>query len=250
MAARPAPSTRLRALQRELRAAASPARARVSQSFFRTGPGEYGAGDLFLGVPVPDQRAVVRRHRDLPRRDVDWLLRSPYHEERLTALLILVEQYRRAEDAERDSIHRFYLARLRHVNNWDLVDLTAPVLIGAHLRGRNTTLLDRLAGSPDLWRRRIAMLGTADAIRCGDPQPALRIAHRLLHDPHALIHKAVGWMLREVGKRCGPAHLREFLDRHAAEMPRTMLRYAIERLPERERQAYLQRGGRRRPAGN
>ena len=225
-----------------MRAAADPERARVSQSFFRTAPGEYGAGDLFLGVTVPAQRGVVRQYRDLPRRELDHLLRSPYHEERLTALLILVEQFRRAPLPERGDIHRFYLARLRYVNNWDLVDLTAPILIGEHLRGRSTAMLDRLAGSRDLWRRRVAMLGTAAAIRDGDPRPALRIALRLLHDPHDLIHKAVGWMLREVGKRCGLEHLRSFLDQHADVMPRTMLRYAIERLPERERRSYMQRG--------
>lgn len=229
----------LRALQRDLRAAGSPERARVSRTYFRTGPGEYGEGDRFVGASVPALRAIARRHPDLPFRDLDRLLESPIHEKRLVALLILTDRFRRAGAQERARLHRFYLARLSRVNNWDLVDLSAPTLVGEHLAGREMALLMRLARSRNLWRRRVAMVATSDAIRRGDPRPALSIATMLLEDSHDLIHKAAGWMLREVGKRCSVEDLTGFLDRHAATMPRTMLRYAIERLPEAERSRYL-----------
>jgi 3-methyladenine DNA glycosylase AlkD len=229
----------LRALQRELREAASPERARISRTFFRTGPGEYGEGDRFQGASVPALRAIARRYQDLSFRDLDRLLMSPIHEKRLIALLILSGRFQRSGPQERARLHRFYLARLSRVNNWDLVDLSAPTLVGEHLAGRELALLTRLARSRDLWRRRVAMVATFGAIRRGDSRPALRIATMLLGDSHDLIHKAAGWMLREVGKRCSLVELRGFLDRHAATMPRTMLRYAIERLPETERKKYM-----------
>lgn len=227
-----------RAVQRELRSLASLEKARVLAGFFKTGPGQYGAGDRFLGVTVPLQRRVARAHRDLPLAETAKLLRSPHHEDRLTALLIVVDRFRRGGPVERRRCHAFYLKHLDRVNNWDLVDATAPDLLGAAL-GRNRSLLDRLARSPRLWRRRVAMVATFHFTRHGDAGPALRLACQLLDDPHDLMHKAVGWMLREVGKRVSTSALENFLDRHAARMPRTALRYAIERFPESRRRAYL-----------
>lgn len=230
----------LAAVRRDLRALANPADAVFLQRFFRTGPGEYGAGDRFLGIRVPATRRLARQYRLLPRADVDRLLASPWHEARLLALLLLVAQYRRADADGRAAIHRLYLAHTHRVNNWDLVDLSAEHLVGAHLAatGAGTALLERLARSDMLWERRIAMLATFHTIKRGDFEPALRIAGLLLNDPHDLIHKAVGWMLREVGNR-DRARAEAFLRPHYRQMPRTMLRYAIERFPEPLRQAYL-----------
>ena len=201
-----------------------------SQRFFRTAPGEYGAGDMFLGLTVPQVRALVRQHADLPLPRVRGLLRSRWHEARLLALLILVRDFERGDERQRLRIARLYLANLAWVNNWDLVDSSAHLILGPHLAPGERGLLDTLGRSSNLWKRRVAMLATFHYIRQHDFRDALRIARLLLHDEHDLIHKAVGWMLREIGKRDEPA-LRRFLDRHAAVMPRTMLRYAIERLP-------------------
>ena len=221
-----------------IRAEASAADAEFLQRYFKTGPGEYGEGDRFLGVRVPALRGLAKRFRALPPDDVLALLRSEWHEERLLALLLMVEQYVRGDAARRGEIHQAYLANTAYVNNWDLVDSSAPTLVGAHLAPGHTALLDRLSRSANTWERRIAMLATAHAIRAGDFAPTLRIAERLLADPHDLIHKAVGWMLREVGKR-DPAREEAFLRAHYRRMPRTMLRYAIERFPEELRQRYL-----------
>jgi 3-methyladenine DNA glycosylase AlkD len=238
MAATPGGGPPLARLRAEMRALADPARAKSSQWFFQTAPGQYGAGDRFLGLTVPQQRALARRHRDLPPADVRALLRSPYHEHRLTALLILVERYRRGDETTRAGLVELYLAHLGRVNNWDLVDSSAPYLLGPHLLGGRAGLLDRLAGSPDLWGRRVAIVTTLHFIRHGRLDDTLRLAARLLGDEHDLIHKATGWMLRCVGDR-DPAALRAFLEAHVARMPRTMLRYAIEKLPERERRRWL-----------
>jgi 3-methyladenine DNA glycosylase AlkD len=219
------------AIHAELRFLADPAKAVVLSRFFKTGRGDYGEGDRFLGIVVPEVRKVVKAHRDTPHQDIIKLLRSPYHEERLAALLILVEQYKRGSKTIRKNVYDLYLASTYAVNNWDLVDLTAHHIVGDHLSGKDTSILTKLARSNNLWERRIAMLSTYHFIRRGDGREALRIAALLLHDPHDLIHKAVGWMLREVGKRCSMESECMFLDAHAAEMPRTMLRYAIERFP-------------------
>lgn len=235
----PRPGT-LADLRREVRRQASPAKARVLRRFFKTGPGEYGEGDVFLGLMVPASRALARRYRDLPLAAVRRLLRSRIHEERLIALLLLVDRFRRGDPAEQARIYDLYLRHTAHVNNWDLVDLSAEHIVGPHLAPRPRDPLDRLAGSRSVWERRIAVLATFHFIRRGEFADTLRIARRLLGDEHDLIHKAVGWMLREVGKRDRGVAAR-FLGRHARRMPRTMLRYAIERLPARERRALMER---------
>ncbi len=234
------------AVRRALRGLASPARARSSAWFFKCGPGDYGEGDRFIGVSVPDQRRVARRFRALPPAGIERLLASPIHEHRLTALLVLCERFGHAPDErERHALFRLYLRQLDRVDNWDLVDTSAPVIVGGWLATRPRGLLDRLAASRSLWRRRVAMLATFHFIVAGDAADALRIATLLRDDPHDLIHKAVGWMLREVGKRVDIALLRGFLAGHAARMPRTMLRYAIERLPATERRRWMAAGGSR-----
>jgi 3-methyladenine DNA glycosylase AlkD len=207
--------------------------------FFKTGQGQYGAGDKFLGVVVPAQRQVVKQFIDLPLSELDKLLKSPYHEHRLTALLILVEQFQRAEKIARQKIVKFYLARTKFINNWDLVDLSAPKILGEWLVAQpDNQLLNRLAKSQNLWERRIAVLATLAFIKRGYLKPAVKMAEKFLTDKHDLLHKAVGWMLREVGKR-DQAVLIDFLNKHAVRMPRTMLRYSIEKLPAAKRKYYL-----------
>jgi len=215
-------------LKRRLRALAKTDRAVHSLRFFKTGPGQYGHGDQFLGATVPDMRRLVRSFRELPLDGVDALLASPWHEERLVALMILVEQYRRQPE-RRAAIYRLYLARTDRINNWDLVDVSAPHVVGAHLETRSRRPLYRLAKSKSLWERRIAIVATQHFIRRNDFDDTLAIARLLLGDRHDLIHKACGWMLREVGKR-DEALLRAFLAEHGPAMPRTMFRYATERL--------------------
>lgn len=228
---------------REVRAAcaaqADPARAAAARRYFKTGPGDYGEGDRFLGLSVPKVRVLARRFRGLPLREAEALLESPVHEERLCALLVWDLQWGRASEEARAAIVASYLARSRFVNNWDLVDTSAPRLLGEWLVGRDRSLLARLARSPLLWERRIAILATFAFIRRGEARDALALAEALLHDEEDLLHKAVGWMLREVGGRVDLEALRGFLRAHAPRMPRTMLRYAIEKLPPEERQRWL-----------
>jgi 3-methyladenine DNA glycosylase AlkD len=231
-------SPKLRAAVAALRRGADPAQARILQRFFKTGPGEYGAGDAFLGLRVPEVRRLARVFQDMPLADVGRLLASRFHEERLLALFVLVLAAEKADDAGRGRLCRFYLARTRHVNSWDLVDCSAPHIVGRHLESRDRAPLRRLAASRSLWERRIAVLATFHFIRRGEFAEALAIAERLVADREDLIHKAVGWMLREVGKRSRKAE-EAFLRKHARAMPRTMLRYAVERFPEAVRQRYL-----------
>jgi 3-methyladenine DNA glycosylase AlkD len=219
----------LAAVRDELLAAAEPDRVPTLQRFFKTGPGEYGEGDRLLGVRVPAVRAIARRHADLPLPEVTHLLASPIHEERLTALVILVRRYERGDEAERQAMVAVYLAHARDVSGWDLVDASAPQILGAHLLDRPRGLLDELARSDSVWERRIAIMATFAFVRAGQHDDTLRLARRLLHDEHDLIHKATGWMLREVGKR-DEERLVGFLEEHGTVMPRTMLRYAAERL--------------------
>jgi 3-methyladenine DNA glycosylase AlkD len=226
------------ALRKELYALADPADAKFLQGFFKTGPGQYGAGDKFLGLRVPDVRRLVREYPDLEDSQALEMLRSGWHEERLLALLFLVRSYRRGDKAVRAAVHRAYLANTRYINNWDLVDASAHYIVGQHLEARNIRLLERLARSDDIWERRIAIVATFHFIRLGEFRPTLKIAKLLVDDSHDLIHKAVGWMLREVGKRDRRV-LDAFLRKHYRTMPRTMLRYSIERHPERVRKQYL-----------
>lgn len=231
-----------RAIERRLRAVGDPERAKHSLRFFRTGPGQYGEGDRFLGLTVPEIRAVAREFKDAPLDALAALLQSPWHEVRLTALVILVGQYKRGNDEQRDAIYRLYLGSTDRINNWDLVDVSAADIVGAHLHDRRAearrSTLDRLARSESLWERRIAIIATQHFIRRDEFADTLRIAAILIGDAEDLIHKAVGWMLREVGKRDREAE-EVFLRRYASRMPRTMLRYAIERFPEPLRKRYL-----------
>ena len=225
-------NTLLDGLRRELREAAEPERIEMLQRFFKTGPGGYGEGDVFLGVRVPAVRAVARRHADLVLEDVSDLLHSPIHEERLAALVILVRRYDRANESDKQRIFDLYLQNTLYVNAWDLVDVSAPHIVGAQLLGRGETgrrALDRLVSSPSVWERRIAIMATFAFVRAGCCDETLRLARVLLDDGHDLIHKATGWMLREVSKR-DQVLLVSFLDCHASDMPRTMLRYSVERL--------------------
>lgn len=228
----------LAAIRKEIRALGSPERAKSSLRFFRTGPGEYGEGDRFLGLTVPEMRAIARRYRTIDHDAVVKLLQSPWHEERLVALVLLVDGYQRGEKSQRDRIHRAYLANTRRINNWDLVNASAAAIVGGHLHAAGISMLERLARSKDLWERRIAIVATYYFIKTNEFAPTLRIAEMLLGDSHDLIHKAVGWMLREVGKRDRKV-LDAFLGKHYREMPRTMLRYATERHPESTRKRYL-----------
>jgi 3-methyladenine DNA glycosylase AlkD len=227
------------AIQRELENLADPGHAVMLQRFFKTGPGQYGEGDRFRGLRVPILRKIARKYRDLPLLEAERLLQSAWHEDRLLALLILIERYYHGEPALQEEIHRLYLERRGLVNNWDLVDASAPHLLGHYLRNRNPEPLHRLAASGVLWERRMAIIATFDFIKQGEYDATLRIARLLVGDPEDLIHKAVGWMLREVGKR-EVAVTEAFLQAYYRQMPRTMLRYAIERFPEARRQAYLQ----------
>jgi len=222
----------------DIQTATDPAQALHLQRFFKTGPGEYGEGDLFLGIKVPVLRALVKKHgRDIRLSDIKKLLHSPYHEKRLFALLLLVTKFR--DNNCQQEIFDLYLTNTRYINNWDLVDQSAPYIAGAFLQNKSRTPLYTLARSNDLWEKRIAMVATFHFIRQGESTTALEIAAILLHDTHDLIHKAVGWMLRETGKRCSLETEEAFLQQHYKDMPRTMLRYAIERFPEAKRQAYL-----------
>ncbi|MBP7736086.1 MAG: DNA alkylation repair protein [Spirochaetes bacterium] len=231
----------LQDLKKELRDLADPGQAEILIRFFKTGPGQYGEGDRFLGIKVPVQRSIAKKYRDLPLGAIDKLIKSPIHEERLVSLLILIEKYNRAGDAERNDIIELYLANTHNINNWDLVDLSAPQLLGRHLFGGDMDLLRRLARSSSLWEKRIAVLSTFYFIKKGDHAMTLELAELLLGDGHDLIHKAAGWMLREVGKRDLAAE-RAFLDRYAGSMPRTMLRYAVERFPDKLRRSYMRSG--------
>jgi 3-methyladenine DNA glycosylase AlkD len=223
---------------RLLRERADRARVPILQRFFKTGPGEYAEGDVFIGVTMPDLRGICRECADATGDDRLHLLQSRVHEERALALLLMVDAFERADDAEKRRLYREYLANTDHINNWDLVDCSAAPIVGAWLWGRSRRPLHRLARSVSLWERRIAIVATHHFIRRGDVGETFAVAGLLLHDEHDLIHKAVGWMLREAGKR-DPAAGRHFLASRYKSMPRTMLRYAIEKFPERERQGYL-----------
>jgi 3-methyladenine DNA glycosylase AlkD len=209
-----------------------------SQRFFKTGPGEYGEGDRFIGIRVPLLRAETKRQRGLSLTETMKLLHSPYHEARLLALLMLVDRYKRGDAAAKERIYHKYLAHTRYINNWDLVDSSAPQIVGAYLYPREKSTLYLLAASDSLWERRISVMATFHFIRKQSYDDTIALCETLITDQEDLIHKATGWMLREIGKRDG-GKARKFLRRHYRKMPRTMLRYAIEKFPQEERQRYL-----------
>ncbi len=232
-------------LKSDLLSLANPAKAKLLSGFFKTGKGQYGEGDLFLGLTVPQQRSIAKQYLGISIDALMAFLKSPYHEFRLTALIILVYKYEDATCANNQwvqkQIYEFYLKNIFAANNWDLVDVTCPRIIGAYLYTQSRLarkLLYRLARSKNLWEKRIAIISTAYFISKGEFDDTFAIAEILLHDDHDLIHKAVGWMLREVGKR-NQAVEEKFLQQYAKVMPRTMLRYAIERFDEKERKSYL-----------
>ncbi|WP_433533117.1 DNA alkylation repair protein [Micromonospora sp. CA-263727] len=226
-------------VRQELAGLADPRRAADMSRFLQMVPGGYGEGDRAIGVSVPDQRRVAGRHwRDLSLAETATLLTGDVHEERLTALFILVRKFTKGDEAERGRIFDIVLANTASINNWDLVDSSAPYIVGPWLMDRDRSVLDRLAGSSLLWDRRIAVMATLAFIKVGDFEWTFRLGERLLHDPHDLVHKAVGWMLREVGNRDRAAE-EEFLARHYRVMPRVMLRYAIEKFAPPRRRAYL-----------
>jgi 3-methyladenine DNA glycosylase AlkD len=229
----------IESIRSELHSLADPQKALILQRFFKTGPGEYGEGDRFIGVGVPKIRKLVKRYSGTGLETTKALLASPIHEERLLALLMLISQFQKGDTWDREEIYRLYLTESHHVNNWDLVDVTAEHIVGAYLWKRDKEPLVLLARSESLWERRISIVATFHYIKKGTPEITFLIADHLLGDKHDLIHKAVGWMLREVGKRCGQDLEESYLGKHYGRMPRTMLRYAIERFPEEKRRAYL-----------
>lgn len=226
-------------LKADLKNQSNPTKATFYQRFFKTGPGEYAEGDIFIGVTVPNIRKVARRYNAIPLEQIEKLLQSPVHEERLCALIILVEQSKLADATHLKKCYDLYLRNTAWVNNWDLVDVSAEHVVGRYLHKRNKKPLLKLAHSKDLWERRIAIMATFHFIKQGQSNTTLEIAEILVNDPHDLIHKAVGWMLREVGKRCSMEAEKIFLNKFATTMPRTMLRYAIERFPPEERRYYM-----------
>lgn len=238
-AASTAPLT-ARAAAKRLREFADDERAEFVKGYFKTGPGEYGEGDRFIGVAVPDLRRVAREFRALPLAQTLTLLRSETHEDRGLALVILADGYAKQDAAGCTAIYRAYLANTAHINNWDLVDCSAAQVVGVHLAGGNHAPLDKLAKSRSIWERRIAIIATLGWVKRGEVAPSLRLAAALRDDPEDLIHKAVGWTLREVGMK-DRAALDDFLERHVSRMPRTMLRYAIEKMTPAERRVWMDR---------
>ncbi|MDK2948849.1 MAG: hypothetical protein PWQ56_14 [Patescibacteria group bacterium] len=223
-------------IEEELQGKKDPIRAKILSRFFKTGKGEYGEGDVFLGIVVPIQRTIAKKYKDISLKEVQKLLNSKIHEYRLTGLLVLVEKYK--EDKE--LVYNKYIKNFRNINNWDLVDLTAPKIMGDFLKDKKKDILYSLAVSDDLWERRISIVATFAFIKDNDFKDALKISEILLNDKHDLIHKAVGWMLREVGKRDKEAE-KEFLNKHYRFMPRTMLRYSIEKFSREEKEFYMKK---------
>ena len=224
-------------LKEDLKSLGDEERAKILQRFFKTGPGEYGEGDKFLGVVVPETRKVAKKHLDLSLGEIEELLQSEIHEVRLAALLILVEKYKKTKDKE---IVDFYLKNTSRINNWDLVDLTAHKILGDYLLDRDKGVLYSLAKSDNLWERRISIIATFAFIDERRFEDSLKLSEMLLNDKHDLIHKAVGWVLREIGKKDQEVE-EVFLRKHHKEMPRTMLRYSIEKFSEEKRKFYMKK---------
>ena len=232
--------TSLSDLRDEMRNLADFEKANLLQRFFKTGKGEYGEGDIFLGVMVPNTRKVAKKYVDLSLSEIKKILYSKIHEERLCSLLILVEKFSKSSEVERKEIFSFYVENARQINNWDLVDLSAPKIVGAYLLNKPRKILYKLAQSKNLWEKRISILSTFACIKEKDYTDSFKIAEILMNDEHDLIHKAVGWMLREIGKRSLKDEI-AFLNKYYKKLPRTMLRYAIERFPEEKRRFYLKK---------
>ncbi len=228
----------IKELEAELNKNANKRQASILQRFFKTRPGEYGEGDIFLGIKVPVLRSIARKNQDISHKEVKQLLKSKIHEKRLISLMILIFKYQKASEEEKSKIFNIYLDNTNNINNWDLVDLTAPQIVGGYLMDKDRSLLINFAKSKSLWERRIAILSTFQFIKNDQFDFSLKISKLLLKDDHDLIHKAVGWMLREIGKRNLDVE-EKFLKAHYKIMPRTMLRYAIEKFPEKKRKGYL-----------
>ena len=222
----------------ELLSVANPEKASFLQRFFKTGEGQYAEGDLFLGLVVPLTRSIAKANKNTPLSEIELLIQSKYHEARLCALLILVEQFKKANELQRGVLYDFYLNHIDYINNWDLVDISCPYIVGNYLLDKDRSRLYELAESKHLWSQRIAVVSTIAFIRKGSFLDTFALAGKLLNHEHDLMHKAIGWMLREVGKK-DRAALTDFLERNASLMPRTSLRYAIEHYPETDRKAFL-----------
>ena len=227
-----------RTIQSKLKGLANKKNSEVAQRFFKTGPGEYGEGDIFLGIRVPVLRELAKEYQTITVKEAEHLLKSPIHEERLLALFILIRIYSKAEEIIKKAIYELYLKNTKFINNWDLVDSSAEYIVGDFLLDKGKNPLYQLARSKNLWERRISIMSTFCFIKRRQYSETLKVAKTLLNDKEDLIHKAVGWMLREVGKR-NLSLEEEFLKEHYKEMPHTMLRYAIEKFPETKRQGYL-----------
>jgi len=218
----------------------NPKKAKICQRFFKTGKGQYGEGDIFIGIKVPEQRGVAKKYIHLNLNEIENLLKSKIHEYRLTAVLILTYKFPKLNRQDKKELTEFYLKNTKHINNWDLVDLSADKILGSYLIDKDKKILYKLARSKNLWERRIAMLSCFNFIKNNDFKDALNISEILLKDDHDLIHKAVGWMLREIGKKDQKTE-EDFLKKYYKQMPRTMLRYAIERFPENKRKFYMKK---------
>jgi len=225
-------------LKKDMLKLANPKQAALLQGFFKTGPGQYGEGDIFLGIKVPEQRKVAKKYKDLSLNELQELLKSKIHEHRLTSLIILVDRYKKAKEQEKKNIFDFYMKNTENINNWDLVDISAPNIVGGYLNDKEKSILYQLAVSKNIWEKRISILATSFFIKNSKFDDTLKISELLIKDEHDLIHKAVGWMLREVGKKSQKAE-ENFLKRYYKTMPRTMLRYSIEKFDEKKRKFYL-----------
>lgn len=231
-------TARLKALLLKLKLAANPEKAKILSGFFKTGKGHYGEGDIFLGITVPIQRKIAKSYIDLSLTDIQYLLDSKIHEYRLMALIILITQFKKSDNPAKEKIYKFYLKNYQNINNWDLVDISAPNIAGEWLKDKPKDILYKLANGKNLWGKRIAIIATLNFIRNGYFDETFKISEMLINDKHDLIHKAIGWMLREVGKRDEKKE-KDFLDKHCKQMARTTLRYAIERFTKKERKHYL-----------
>ncbi len=231
----------LEELRKEIQSLATAEKAKNAAWFFKTGKGEYGEGDIFIGLSVPQSRRISKKFKNLSRSETLELLHSKLHEERLIALFILILQFNGGGEDLQKEIYELYLKNTKYVNNWDLVDSSADKIVGAYIFKRQRNILQKLALSNVLWEKRIAIIATFYFIKRGEYKDTFEVAELLLGDKHDLIHKAVGWMLREVGEKVSSEKEKEFLRRHYKNMPRTMLRYAIEKFPEEERMYYLRK---------